>query len=121
MKSFFIKISFLTHIHTFDFISAFLQCNAISLLKHAEGLFGIGWLTKCQNNFYINFRSPPTVLPPTTMPWLLIDDDFENVDVNVTKSCGAAKASNDGSVPTTNDAFDDDADEFLLLASEPFL
>ena len=47
------------------------------------------------------------------MPWLSIDDDFENV----------ASVANDGDkdVVRRDDVFDDGADEFLLLASESIL
>jgi hypothetical protein len=63
------------------------------------------------------FRSPPTVLPPVTMPWLLIDDDDDNDVENVDKNV----SSNDPSVVDPNDVFNDDDDEFLLQASELFV
>ena len=59
-------------------------------------------------------RSPSSVLPPETMPWLLLINDSQEIEIRV-KEKEEEKAEK---LFSEKSVFDDDEDEFLLLATE---
>ena len=62
-------------------------------------------------------RSPSSVLPPETMPWLLLINDSQEIEIRV-KQKEEKEEEKAEKLFSEKSVFDDDEDEFLLLATE---